>query len=304
MTTAISVTGLCKRFRENVALDNLSLEFPAGTISALVGPDGAGKTTLLRIMAGILDYDAGQIQMFGEDYRKGFETKKAAIGYMPQRFGLYEDLTVQENIDFFADLFGVRGDERRERVKRLLAFSRMDPFSKRLAGQLSGGMKQKLGLACALIHNPRVLLLDEPTNGVDPVSRREFWKLLYELNRSGSTVVISSPYMDEAERAGHFALMSKGRLIAHGIPADERRDFQFAVYTLPTETARVLREQLAKRSEFRSVNLFGNSVHIVTDKSFSQENVKTVLESERLESASLQQIVPTFEDIYIALSAG
>ena len=235
MTTAICVTGLCKRFRDNIALDSLSFDFPAGAISALVGPDGAGKTTLLRIMAGILDYDAGQIQMFGEDYRKGFEAKKAAIGYMPQRFGLYEDLTVQENIDFFADLFGVRGNERRERIKRLLAFSRMDPFTKRLAGQLSGGMKQKLGLACALIHNPRVLLLDEPTNGVDPVSRREFWKLLYDLNRAGTTVVISSPYMDEAERAGHFALMSKGRLIAHGVPADERRNFQFAVYTLPTE---------------------------------------------------------------------
>jgi ABC-2 type transport system ATP-binding protein len=304
MTTAICVTGLYKRFHKNTTLDDLSFDFPAGTISALVGPDGAGKTTLLRILAGILDYDAGQIQMFGEDYRKGFEAKKAAIGYMPQRFGLYEDLTVQENIDFFADLFGVRGSERQERVKRLLAFSRMDPFTKRLAGQLSGGMKQKLGLACALIHNPRVLLLDEPTNGVDPVSRREFWKLLYDLNRTGTTVVISSPYMDEAERAGHFALMSRGRLIAHGIPANERRNFQFAVYTLPTESARAIKEQLCRRKEFRSVNLFGNSVHIVTEKNFAQEHVRAVLESEHLESASLEQIVPTFEDIYIALSAG
>ncbi len=304
MTTAVSLAVLCKRFRKNTALDNLSLEFPAGAITALVGPDGAGKTTLLRIMAGILDYDSGQIKMFDEDYRKGFEAKKAAIGYMPQRFGLYEDLTVQENIDFFADLFGVRGNEREQRIKRLLSFSRMDPFTGRLAGQLSGGMKQKLGLACALIHNPRILLLDEPTNGVDPVSRREFWKLLYDLNRAGTTVVISSPYMDEAERAGHFALMSKGRLIACGVPADERRKFRYSVYALPTDRARDVKERLCRRNEFRSVNLFGNSVHIVTEQNVAEDSVKALLESERLPSAQLQQIVPTFEDIYIALSAG
>lgn len=302
MSNAISVTGLSKRYRETTALDNLSLSFPAGAISALVGPDGAGKTTLLRIMAGILDQDSGAIEMFGEDYRKGFEAKKAGVGYMPQRFGLYEDLTVQENIDFFADLFGVRGNDRRERIKRLLSFSRMDPFTGRLAGQLSGGMKQKLGLACALVHNPRILLLDEPTNGVDPVSRREFWKLLYDLNHAGTTVVISSPYMDEAERAGYFALLNNGKLIASGVPADERNSFPLPVYSLPTDQARTVKEQLSRRKELRLVNLFGNSVHIVTDKSMSIDAVRSLLAEERLDPATLRQIVPTFEDIYIALS--
>jgi ABC-2 type transport system ATP-binding protein len=302
MTTAISVAQLCKRFRDNPALAGLSLACPSGSIFALVGPDGAGKTTLLRILAGILDYDSGEIEVFGENYRRGFEAKKAMIGYMPQRFGLYEDLTVQENIDFFADLFGVRGVERTTRIERLLAFSRMDPFTDRLAGQLSGGMKQKLGLACALIHNPRILLLDEPTNGVDPVSRREFWKLLYDLNSQGTTVMISSPYMDEAERAGYFALMSKGRLIASGIPSEERHRFKYVVYELQTDRAREVKERLSSRGVFRSVNLFGNSVHIVAENSVAVGQVQEVLTSAGIETTSLRVIVPTFEDIYIGLA--
>ncbi len=304
MTAAISVKGLCKRFGEVTALDNLSIDVPAGSIFALVGPDGAGKTTLLRILARIMDSDSGTIKIADGRPEDTAKSHRVAIGYMPQRFGLYEDLTVQENIDFFADMFGVRGTDRSERITRLLSFSRMDPFTDRLAGQLSGGMKQKLGLACALIHNPGILLLDEPTNGVDPVSRREFWKLLYDLNRAGTTVVISSPYMDEAERAGYFALMSKGQLIAGGIPADERRQFKYSVYQLPTDQARTSKEQLESAPEFRSVNLFGNSVHIVTDKRVTVDGVRAVIVNRGVDAAALSAITPSFEDIYIGLAGG
>lgn len=299
---AIAVRSLIKNYRHNVALDKLTLEISGGSILALVGPDGAGKTTLLRILAGILDFDSGEIDIFGENYRKHFEKTKATIGYMPQRFGLYEDLTVRENIDFFADLFLVGKAERRERINRLLEFSRLEPFTGRLAGKLSGGMKQKLGLACALIHNPKILLLDEPTNGVDPVSRREFWRLLYELNRDGATIVISSSYMDEAERASHFALINKGALISSGIPAVERREFAFKVYELIDDRARLLKDQLTREKSFESVSLFGGSIHISTKDDVGLEQIRAVLAKQEIDTSSLRQILPTFEDIYISLA--
>jgi ABC-2 type transport system ATP-binding protein len=299
---AVAVKSLTKSYRHIPALDKFTLEVPAQSILALVGPDGAGKTTLLRVLAGILDFDSGDIEIFGENYRRHFERTKASIGYMPQRFGLYEDLTVRENIDFFADLFSVARAERRERIKRLLEFSRMEPFTDRLAGKLSGGMKQKLGLACALIHNPKVLLLDEPTNGVDPLSRREFWKLLYDLNREGTTIVISSSYMDEAERASHFALMSKGVLISRGVPSVERQGFHYVVYELIDKRARLLKEQLSRESIFASVNLFGQGIHLSTEPAVTLDEVRANLAGKGIDASSLRRILPTFEDIYISLS--
>ncbi|MGB5106902.1 MAG: ABC transporter ATP-binding protein [Candidatus Zixiibacteriota bacterium] len=300
--SAITANSLRKSYQDTVALRDISFTVPAGAILAIVGPDGAGKTTLLRIFSGILDSDSGAIQIFGDDYKHDFESKKSNIGYMPQRFGLYEDLTVQENIDFFADLFSVKGDERRIRIKRLLEFSRMDPFTDRLAGNLSGGMKQKLGLACALVHNPKILLLDEPTNGVDPVSRREFWRLLYDLNRDGSTIIISSSYMDEAERASRFMLMHKGAIIAEGVPAEIRGNFQQAVYELPLEQARAAKLLLETEPRFASVSLFGKSLHIATDRSVSSADVAALIRAQGVDSAQLRKIIPSFEDIYIGLS--
>ncbi len=299
---ALKVEGLLKRYPLTTALNGLELEVPEGEVVAIVGPDGAGKTTLLRILAGILDYDDGSLEFFGEDFRIDFERKKSSIGYMPQRFGLYEDLTVQENIDFFADLFTVPRRQRAERTSRLLQFSRMERFRDRLAGALSGGMKQKLGLACALIHNPRLLLLDEPTNGVDPVSRREFWKLLYDLNSEGSTILVSSSYMDEAERANRFALMRDGQTIAVGEPHEARRNFQFNVFEYASDSPRKAKEMIGTHDQFLAINLFGNSVHILTRGEVEVDTVRAIVASLGLRSEALNRIAPSFEDIYIGLS--
>jgi len=301
-TAAIAVRNLRKDYAQTRALKDISFELPAGEIIAIVGPDGAGKTTLLRILAGILAFDAGEITLLGQSLSAQAHKHRTTIGYMPQRFGLYEDLTVQENIDFFADLFLVRGAERQTRIKRLLEFSRMDPFTERLARNLSGGMKQKLGLACALVHNPPILLLDEPTNGVDPVSRREFWRLLYDLNREGTTVVISSSYMDEAERAGRFVLLHDGTIISAGNPAEVRRDFPRAVYELASDKARELKSALTHRSEFESVVLFGRSLHLAAAPGVSADQIAAAVLAAGGATEQLRKITPSFEDIYIGLA--
>jgi ABC-2 type transport system ATP-binding protein len=199
-TPAIEVTGLVKRFAGLTAVNHLTFDVRPGEIFGLVGPDGAGKTTTLRILAGVMPPDAGAARVAGLDVVRDPEGVKHCISYMPQRFGLYDDLTVEENIRFYADLFGVRRPEREQRATRLLAASGLSEFRQRLAGKLSGGMKQKLGLTCALVHTPRVILLDEPTTGVDPVSRRDFWRILYSLLAEGVTILTSTAYLDEAER--------------------------------------------------------------------------------------------------------
>src|SRR5579872_4873771 len=198
--SAIVVSDLKKTFALVAAVNDISFAVRAGEIFGLVGPDGAGKTTTLRMLAGVMSPDAGVVRVAGCDVIREPEAAKHHLSYMPQRFGLYEDLTVEENIRFYADLFEVPRTLREERAAPLLAASNMEPFRHRLAGQLSGGMKQKLGLICALVHTPKLLLLDEPTTGVDPVSRRDFWRILYSLRESGVTILISTAYLDEAER--------------------------------------------------------------------------------------------------------
>ncbi|HEX8960707.1 MAG TPA: ABC transporter ATP-binding protein, partial [Geobacteraceae bacterium] len=197
---AIRADNLTKRFGELIAVDRLSLSVAPGELFGLVGSDGAGKTTTIRMLTGIMDPSAGEARVVGHHTVRDAETIKAEIGYMSQRFGLYPDLTVMENIDFYADIYGLSKQGRTEKMDRLLAFSNLTPFRRRQAGNLSGGMKQKLGLACALIHTPRVLFLDEPTNGVDPVSRRDFWRILYQLLKEGVTIFVSTAYLDEADR--------------------------------------------------------------------------------------------------------
>jgi ABC-2 type transport system ATP-binding protein len=215
----ISSHNLTRRFGSLTAVDGLTLSIPEGELFGLVGSDGAGKTTALRMLAGILDPQEGLLQVLGRDFPAEAEGAKGEIGYMSQRFGLYPDLTVAENIAFYADIFGVTGSERRERTARLLAFSGLAPFCDRQAGRLSGGMKQKLGLCCALIHKPRLLMLDEPTNGVDPVSRRDFWRILRELHADGITIVVATAYLDEAGRCDRVGLIHDGVLIACDTPA-------------------------------------------------------------------------------------
>jgi ABC-2 type transport system ATP-binding protein len=222
----VRIDDVSMNFGDFAAVDRISLSIPRGRICGFVGSDGAGKTTLLRMVATMIRPVSGHILIGGVDVLKSRGKAKTMIGYMPQRFGLYEDLTVEENIDFFMDIFGIHHDERERRKQRFLGFSNLLPFIDRLAGNLSGGMKQKLGLACVLVHQPEVLILDEPTNGVDPVSRQEFWEILFQMRREeGVTILISTAYLDEGEKCDYLALMHRSKLLDSGTPEGVKGPF-------------------------------------------------------------------------------
>jgi len=221
----IKAENLTRKFGELTVLDHLNLEVEEGEIFGLVGPDGAGKTTTMRLLTGILDPTSGQAWVYKKHTVKEAEELKEYTAYMSQRFGLYEELSVLENINFYADVYGVAKKNREETIDRLLSFSGLLPFKQRFAGKLSGGMKQKLGLACALIHTPRVLFLDEPTNGVDPVSRRDFWNILYDLLKEKVTIFCSTCYLDEAERCRRVGLMHKGKLLRCDSPDNIKKEY-------------------------------------------------------------------------------
>ncbi len=242
----IKTENLTRKFGELTALDSLDLEVSEGEIFGLVGPDGAGKTTTMRLLTGILDPTAGQAWVYDKHTFKESEALKENIAYMSQRFGLYEELSVQENINFYADIYGVDKKKRVETIDRLLEFSGLLPFKQRFAGKLSGGMKQKLGLACALIHTPKVLFLDEPTNGVDPVSRRDFWNILYDLLKEKVTIFCSTCYLDEAERCGRVGLMHKGRLLRCDPPGKIKKEYN--AKTLEEAFVIIIKEYEGKHS--------------------------------------------------------
>lgn len=223
MKPIIRTRGLTRRFGTLAAVEDLTLDVAPGEIFGLVGPDGAGKTTTLRLLCGLLEPTAGEVTVAGCDVARDPQSVKDHIGYMAQRFGLYSDLTVEENMFFYADLFGIVGRDRDGLSRRLLAMTRMEPFRGRQAGKLSGGMKQKLALMCTLLHRPRVLFLDEPTNGVDPVSRRDFWAILYQLLKDGITIFMTTAYLDEAERSNRVGLMHRGRMIRCDAPEELKR---------------------------------------------------------------------------------
>lgn len=225
MGKAIRIDGVSKRFGRIDAVADVSLEIEDGTICGFIGSDGAGKSTLLRMTATMIPPDTGTITIGGNDVITDRREIKPLIGYMPQRFGLYEDLTVEENIQFFMDIFGIRGKERKSRMERFLSFSNLIPFKDRLAGNLSGGMKQKLGLACVLVHQPEVLILDEPTNGVDPVSRGEFWNILDQMKDEGMTLLVSTAYLDEGEKCDYLVCMHRARIIQAGTPESIGKGF-------------------------------------------------------------------------------
>jgi ABC-2 type transport system ATP-binding protein len=218
MEPIIETHGLTRRFGDIIAVDHLDLAIAPGEIFGLVGPDGAGKTTTLRMLCSLLDPSEGSARVAGHDVVREPQSVKDRIGYMAQKFGLYMDLSVQENMNFYADLFGIMGAERTTLAARLLRMTRMDPFRDRLAGRLSGGMRQKLALMCTLLHRPQILFLDEPTNGVDPVSRRDFWAILYQLLKDGITILMTTAYLDEAERCNRVGLMHRGKLIRCDAP--------------------------------------------------------------------------------------
>ena len=253
----VSCVNLTKRFGDLTAVDHLNLEIVEGEIFGLVGPDGAGKTTTMRLLCGLMDPTEGSAVVAGHDVGRELDAVKDQIGYMAQRFGLYADLTVEENMDFYGDLFGVVGREREELAARLLRMTRMEPFRTRPAGKLSGGMKQKLALMCTLLHKPRVLFLDEPTNGVDPVSRRDFWAILYQLVKDGLTVFVSTAYLDEAERANRVGMIYQGRLIRCDTPAALKREWQSegnpVLPPLEEVFVALIHQEEAKRDEAKRV---------------------------------------------------
>jgi ABC-2 type transport system ATP-binding protein len=296
----IEARGLRKMFGEVAAIDDLTFAAPVGQIFGLVGPDGAGKTTTIRMLAGILPPDAGAIRVGDCDVVADPESVKARISYMPQRFGLYEELTVDQNLRFYADLFGVTRRQLAQRSAELLKACSMSDFRQRLARNLSGGMKQKLGLACALIHTPRVLLLDEPTTGVDPVSRREFWAMLYSLLGQGVTVLVSTSYLDEAERCHKLALLHQGRLLICDEPANLKARFSGSVLSVLSPEAELVKARLTGDDGIANAIVVGDSVHLFVDDAARRlPQVRVRLEANSIPYDEIEHQSPTIQDFFV-----
>jgi ABC-2 type transport system ATP-binding protein len=301
---AIATDNLTKKFGDLTAVDSLTLSVAQGELFGLVGSDGAGKTTTMRMLTAIMEPSAGQALVMGLHPSWEAEAVKEKIGYMSQRFGLYPDLTVLENIHFYADIFGLPRRERQKRVEELLGFSNLTPFSRRRAGNLSGGMKQKLGLACALVHTPRVLFLDEPTNGVDPVSRRDFWRILYRLLAEGVTIFVSTAYLDEADRCNRVGLIHKGKLLACDTPGGLKKLMRGTILEVRTEAPRSAARLLTKRLKDASVGLFGDKVHVVTaDAEATTAAVEALCREQGMALAGIRVIEPNLEDVFVSMLA-
>jgi ABC-2 type transport system ATP-binding protein len=297
MSVIIHAANLTRKFGELTAVDHLNLDVAEGEIFALVGPDGAGKTTTMRLLCGLMDPTEGEAIVAGHDVSKQLNQVKDQIGYMAQRFGLYTDLTVRENMIFYSDLFGIVGEEREELSARLLRMTRMDPFQKRPAGKLSGGMKQKLALMCTLLHKPRVLFLDEPTNGVDPVSRRDFWAILYQLVRGGLTVFVATAYLDEAERANRVGFMHHGKMIRCDTPSALKHGISEAVFLVQSENHQRTMEVLGNQPGVLAIQPSGADLHLFLDP-----HVTSPEKLAELTRFAYRPIVPSLEDVFIALA--
>jgi ABC-2 type transport system ATP-binding protein len=298
----VQTSGLTRRFGDLLAVGGLGLEVPEGEIFGLVGPDGAGKTTTLRLLCGLLDPTGGSVRVAGRAIPEELDAVKDQIGYMAQRFGLYLDLTVEENMDFYADLFGIAAAERELRMGRLLKMTRMEPFRARAAAKLSGGMKQKLALMCTLLHRPQILFLDEPTNGVDPVSRRDFWAILYQLVKDGMTVVITTAYLDEAERCNRVGLMHHGRMIRCDSPESLKTRLEEWCYEVETQDARSAAEIFRSIPGVVSVQPAGATLHLfLSPAATSAEVLSSEFSGRGAGTATFRRIVPSLEDAFIAL---
>ena len=300
----IIVQNFHKKFGSVHAVRGVSLELKPGELYGLIGPDGAGKTTLIRAICTLLEPDEGSIVVAGHDVRRDMTAVRRILGYMPQRFSLYQDLTVEQNMRFFADLFEVPRDEREKRFERLYRFSRLGPFKDRLAGNLSGGMKQKLALSCALIHTPQILVLDEPTYGVDPVSRQEFWAILKEIRSEGTTILVSTAYMEEADLCDRVALMFNGQFQAEGTPNDLKHQYPYPLYRIVGKDLRALRSWFEQRPEVHDTQLFGDVLHV----SFQQDPDSSAWKSwQQQATGALQQWQrqqPSIEDVFLDLISG
>jgi len=299
--SAIRTEGLHKSFGALTAVEGLTLSVPPGELFGLVGSDGAGKSTTLRMLTGIMDPTGGEAWVLGASMKGDPQQVRGSIGYMSQRFGLYPDLTVLENLRFYADVQMIARRGREARITELLSFGKLEPFKDRPAGKLSGGMKQKLGLACALVHKPRVLFLDEPTNGVDPVSRRDFWRILYGLLGEGVTVFVATAYLDEAERCGRVGLMHRGRLLACDTPQGLKKLMKGGVLELSTSDPRRAVRLLSGEFPTGSVALFGERLHLYAPEPGEAGRLAGAKLAAAGLELSVRQVAPTLEDLFVSL---
>lgn len=294
----ITFENVVKKYGDLIAVDKVSFEVNESEMFGFVGPDGAGKTTIIKLLVGLLKQDVGKINIIDYSLPTEKDKIKQHIGYLPQKFSLYTDLTVDENIEFFAEIHGVTNFERKRDF--LLEFSRLHSFRSTLVGNLSGGMKQKLALICTLIYDPKILLLDEPTTGVDPVSRREFWLLLNHLVSKGLTIVLTSPYLDEAERCHRVALINKGKILACDKPETLLENYKYSVVEILCEPINRVNEIL--NAYAKEIQIFGDRLNVVFDKQFTDTNsIINILEKENIYVRSIQEISPRLENLFITL---
>ena len=299
----IKIGKLVKKFGAKKALDNISIDFTGSGPFGIVGPDGAGKTTFMRIIAGVMNFK-GRVNVLGSQYPRESNQAKQHIGYMPQVFGLYQDLSVRENLVFFAEIFGMSKSQISKRIPELLEFASLGEFKDRLAGKLSGGMKQKLALCACLIHEPRLLILDEPGAGVDPISRQEFWEILNSLVEKGIMVVVATTYMDEAERCERVAYLRDGRIFADGSVQQIRNDYPLKIIEFKSERLRELRDYLKNSGKFMHVNFFADAVHAAGESGLDSLHkfINKEIQS-RFHDISWDEIQPSLEDIFVHLGS-
>lgn len=299
MKEVIRASGIVKAFGDTVALNNISFDVNKGEIFGFIGPDGAGKTTLFRIITTLLLPDEGEVKVMGLDVKKGFLELRKKIGYMPGRFSLYQDLTVEENLNFYATVFGTTVEENYDLISDI--YSHIEPFRKRLAGRLSGGMKQKLALSCALIHKPQLLVLDEPTTGVDAVSRSEFWDMLKKLEKHDITILVSTPYMDEAMRCDRVALIQKGQILTVDTPERIKEGFSRKLFSAIAAEKHRLIEALRGYPGTLSAYPFGDSVHITFQNDVYDETLAEHLRKAGIENAVIREAEAGIEDRFLEL---
>lgn len=300
MKNAIDIQDLTKRYGKLTALDHVTFSVPQGCVFGLIGPDGAGKTTLYQILTTLLSPDEGSATVAGLDVVRDYKKLRTQIGYMPERFSLYPDLTVRENLHFFAALFGVDVKDNFDLIAPI--FSQLEKFPNRRAGALSGGMKQKLALSCALIHRPKVLLLDEPTTGVDAVSRSEFWDMLATLKAQGITILVSTSYMDEAERCERIALLHQGKILDVNTPAGLIENMDKNLYNASATRMYPLLEALRTLPGVKDCYTFGATLHVVTEEGFNPDDAIGRLRQEGLEDARIWPAQGNIEDLFIKLA--
>jgi len=297
---SIKAEHLYKNYGDIQSLDDISFEVGKGELFGFIGPDGAGKTTLFRILTTLILMDKGQATIEGLDVVKDYRKLRSMLGYMPGRFSLYQDLTVEENLQFFASIFGTTIEENYDLVRDI--YVQIEPFKNRLAGKLSGGMKQKLALSCAMIHKPVVLVLDEPTTGVDAVSRTEFWEMLQKLKTDGITIIVSTPYMDEAELCDRVALIQHGQIMKIAPPEQIIADYDHKLYAVKTNNTYQLIQDLKQFPDINTTFPFGQSVHFTpTDDSFKIGNLSAYLKQIGHQNIDVQKIEPGVEDCFMAL---